>query len=69
MLIRTYHYLSVISHTNCIVARWPDKRCLSGSIPLNIQEVWPRPKQGGGYRQKKTPDDHFSGLYLCLVRR
>ena len=26
--------LSVTSHTNCIVARWPDKRCLSHGMCL-----------------------------------
>ena len=25
-----------------------------GSIPLDIHEVWPHPKLGGGYCQKKT---------------
>ena len=32
-----------------------------GSIPLNIHEVSPRPKRGGGDRQQKTPVDHFIG--------
>ena len=26
--------LSVTSHSNCIVARWPDKRCLSHGMCL-----------------------------------
>ena len=38
-----YRLLSVTSHTNCIVARWPDKRCLSHSMCLYqvIMPWWP----------------------------
>ena len=43
------------------------------SIPLNIHEVWPRSKWGGGYNQKKTPVDHFIGhiplLYKNVINR
>ena len=27
----------------------------TGCNPLNINELWPRPKRGVGYRQKKIP--------------
>ena len=30
-----YYKLSVTSHINCIVARWPDKGCLSHNVPLS----------------------------------
>ena len=34
---------------------------LKVAISFNIHEVRPRRKRGGGYRQKKTPADHFLG--------
>ena len=39
-----------------------------GSIPLNIHELWPRPKRGVGYRQKKSPVDHFIGHMPLLLK-
>ena len=33
-LIALNHTLSFTSHINCIIARWPDKRCLSHGMCL-----------------------------------
>ena len=33
----------------------------TGSIPLNIHEVWPHPFWGGSSHQNKTPVDHVIG--------
>ena len=45
---------------------------VTGSIPLNIHAVWPRPFWGEAYLRKKLPVDHFIGhiplFYKKLIK-